>query len=102
MPSAQSVGLTRVRSDNHASAARAASTSPVLAAASASSETTSDPCPSCPCSKACQAASPGQVVERELKMHQSARPAGEPGLPGRQGMPGLEVPQLERDDLADS
>ena len=35
-------------------------------------------------------------------MHQGARPAGEPGLPGRQGMPGLEVPQLERDDLADS
>ncbi len=46
MPTAQSVGPTRVRSDSHSSAGLAAATSPVLAAASASSETISGPRPS--------------------------------------------------------
>ena len=44
----------------------------------------------------------GQVVERELQVHQGACAAGELGLASGQGMPGFGVPQLEGDDLADS
>ena len=57
IPSAQSVGVTRVRSDSHSSAALTSATSPVLDAASASSGTTNGPYPSWSRSNARQAAS---------------------------------------------
>jgi hypothetical protein len=44
----------------------------------------------------------GEVVECELQVRESACAAGELGLLSCQGMPGLEAPQLKRNDLADS
>jgi hypothetical protein len=44
---------------------------------------------------------PGQVVERNRQVHERTCVARELDLAGRQGIPGLEVPQLHGDDLAD-
>ena len=44
----------------------------------------------------------GQVVERERQVHEGPVFAGELDLASGQAMPGLEVPQLHGDDLADS
>ena len=191
IPSAHSVGVARVRSDSQSSAARTGATSPVLAAASASSGTTSGRAASWSRWNACQAASraascrprplcstalahdramstslpsaacgrllgggldqlgglllpaapgrehhrgirnrrvpgrlrdqaiffdqplplwqlagekvdSGELAERELQVYEGAGVAGELNLAGGQGMPGLEVPQLEGDDAAHS
>ena len=44
---------------------------------------------------------PGQVVERKRQVRERTPFARELDLADRQGMPGLEVPQLHGDDLAD-
>ena len=73
IPSAHSAGTARVRSESQSSAVPTSASSPVLEAASASSDTRSGPYPTESLSNPCQAASPCGVMATEAVVQHRPR-----------------------------